>query len=408
MKLSIPKIEKNEQIFFLSYVIFLFFSILMHSMYYRWYVNYYKYIAAGCIALLLLQEVAMKALSVRTLMGAVTLYSVAMLLAFLGSGDLQTSFACTFVYAFGARNIDFKKISRITIMVTLTLVVFVIASSMLGIITNYQVVQSGGTRLRYFLGFRYALNAPAMLLNVIMLYVFVKRDEGKYIEIALFLIFAVVLYSYTDSRLTFGLSIISLLIAAFCRKKKTDLSNLVLLPKLLTVIFPLCFAVSMWFAKYYSASVSWMKQLNAILGGRLRMGQSSLNLYGTSLFGNHDIKWIGAGLNAYGQQSTEAYFYVDNMYIQLLQRYGILFMVLFLILATLVVVRCYKKKENILVFLLAIVALHGLIDDGIIYVQMNTFWLLFGSALFGYKKSTEPEESVRGLADTVKRKQSII
>ncbi len=392
MKLSIPKIEKNEQIFFLSYIIFLFFSVLMHSMYYRWFVNYYKYIAAGCIALLLLQEVAMKALSVRALLGAVTLYSVAMLLAFLGSGDLQTSFACTFVYAFGARNIDFKKISRITIMVTLTLVVFVIASSMLGIINNYQGVQSGGTRLRYFLGFRYALNAPAMLLNVIMLYVFVKRDEGKYIEMTLFLIFAVVLYSYTDSRLTFGLSIISLLIAAFCRKKKTDLSNLILLPKLLTLIFPLCFAVSMWFAKHYSASVSWMKQLNTILGGRLRMGQSSINLYGTSLFGNPDIKWIGAGLNAYGQQSTETYFYVDNMYIQLLQRYGILFMVLFLSLATLVVVRCYKRKDNLLVFMLTIVALHGLIDDGIIYVQMNTFWLLFGSVAFGYLKSTETKE----------------
>ena len=122
------------------------------------------------------------------------------------------------------------------------------------------------------------------------------------------------------------------------------------------------------------------------------MGQSSINQYGTSLFGNHDIKWVGAGLNAYGQQSTEAYFYVDNMYIQLLQRYGIIFMALFLFLATLVVFRCYKRKDNLLVFLLAIVALHGLIDDGIIYVQMNTFWLLFGSVAFGYLKSTETKE----------------
>ena len=391
MKLSIPKIEKNEQIFFLSYIIFLFFSVLMHSMYYRWFVSYYKYIAAVCIGLLLIQEVTLRTLTLRSLIGAATLYSVAILVAFLGSGDTQVSFACTFVFAFGARNIDFKKVARITIMLTLTLVVFVIISSKLGIIQNYHVVQAEGSRIRNFLGFRYALNAPAMILNVIMLYVYIKRDACKYKEIALLLVFVIFLYAYTDSRLTFVSSVLVLLIAAFCKMKKTDLRNFDLIPKLLTVIFPVCFIISMWFAKYYSTSVSWMKQLNTTLGGRLRMGQYSIDLYGVHLFGSRNIKWVGAGLNAYGQQSTETYFYVDNMYIQLLQRYGMIFMALFLILTTLVMVRCYKMKERLLVVLLAIVALHGLIDDGIIYVQMNTFWLLFGSAIFNYKGNKDTD-----------------
>lgn len=190
MKLSIPKIEKNEQVFFLAYIIFLVFSLLMHSLYYQRFMYYYSYIIGGCIMILLLQEVARGALSFRSLLGAVVLFFLAFLLVLKGSGNLQTSFACVFVFAFGARDISFKKIGRVTIWVTLAVVIFVILSSMLGIIDNHHVLQSGGARSRYFLGFRYALNPPAMLLNVILLYVYVRRDECTYREIMAWLVLA--------------------------------------------------------------------------------------------------------------------------------------------------------------------------------------------------------------------------
>ena len=130
-----------------------------------------------------------------------------------------------------------------------------------------------------------------------------------------------------------------------------------------------------------------MQELNAFLSNRLRHGQNSFMMYGVSLFGLGNIEWVGAGLDVYGRQSTETYFYVDNLYIQVLQRYGIIFMAIFLALTTALMIQCYKKKENLLVILLAIIAFHGLIDDGIMYLQMNTFWLLFGPAVFGYIRS---------------------
>ena len=117
-------------------------------------------------------------------------------------------------------------------------------------------------------------------------------------------------------------------------------------------------------------------------------------MYGVSLFGSGNIEWVGAGLDAYGNQSTETYFYVDNLYIQVLQRYGIIFMIIFLTLTTALMIQCYRKNENILVILLAIIAVHGLIDDLIMYLQMNTFWILFGPVIFGYirlKKAPKDE-----------------
>ena len=390
MKLSIPKIKKNEQLFFLAYIIFMIFSVLMHSLYYQYYAGIYKYIAGVCILLLLSQEIINKSLSYRALAGAIILYLAALLLVIQGTGNVQTSFACVFVFAFGARSIDFKKICGITISLTLTLIFFVIVSSLLGIIENYHVIQNlqgGEIRSRYFLGFRYALNAPAMLCNVILLYVYQKREKAKVLEIAFLFVFSLILYEFTNSRLTFYTSIIGLIIAIICKIRKDNLENLQKVPKILIPSFLVCFGISIWLAISYSPSVTWMQELNAFLSNRLRHGQNSFMMYGVSLFGLGNIEWVGAGLDVYGRQSTETYFYVDNLYIQVLQRYGIIFMAIFLALTTALMIQCYKKKENLLVILLAIIAFHGLIDDGIMYLQLNTFWLLFGPAVFGYIRS---------------------
>ena len=393
MKLSIPKIKRNEQLFFLAYIIFMFFSILMLSFYYQYYIGVYKYTVGFCVVLLLIQEIVNKFLSYRAMIGAFILYLAALFLVVQGTGNLQTSFACVFVFAFGARNIDLKKICRISVALTLTLLIFVIMSSLLGIIQNYHLLTSYG-RSRYFLGFRYALYAPTFLLNVILLYVYDKQEKCKYVEIALLFGFAYILFRFTNSRLTFGLSIVTLMLAVICKIRKDNFSNARKLVCLLIPSFLLCFAVSIWFAILYSPNIPWMKGLNTFLGNRLKHGQNSFLMYGVSLFGSGNIELVGAGLDAYGNQSTETYFYVDNLYIQVLQRYGIIFMIIFLTLTTALMIQCYRKNENILVILLAIIAVHGLIDDLIMYLQMNTFWILFGPVIFGYirlKKAPKDE-----------------
>lgn len=390
MKLSIPIIKKNEQLFFLSYIIFMIFSVLMHSFYHKYYASLYKYIVVLCIILLLLQEIVNQTLSYRAMVGALVLYVTALFLAIQGTNELQLSFACVFVFAFGARNIDFRKICRITVILTLALLLFVVLSSYLGIIENYKTIQ--GDRTRYFLGFKYALNAPAFLLNAILLYVYDKRDKCKFFEILFLFVLSVVLFALTDSRLSFILSIVGLLIAVICKIKKSDFSRANKLSFILIPSFLICFAVSLWFTVSYSPNVAWMRELNALLDNRLYFQNKSYMLYGVSLFGTRNIEWVGAGLDMYGRQNTESYFYVDNLYIQLLQRYGIIFMIIFLVLTTALMIQCYKKKEHLLVILLSIIALHGLVENGMIYLQMNTFWILIGPAVFGYIKSRKVEK----------------
>lgn len=389
MKISIPAIKKNEQLFFFSYIIFLSFSILTHSFYYRYFAGIYKFIVLFCILVLVGQELINQRLSYKAGIGAVILAAVTLFLIVQGHGDLQIAFASIFIFTFSAREIEFKKISRITITVTLAILIIVILSSLAGIIPNYHTEIND--RSRYYLGFRYALNAPAFLFNVILLETYVKGKNVKIHTIALLLIASYSIYAATDSRLSFFLSVLCLIVMIINKIRGDDFTNLKVIPRLLVPTFIICFVLSVWLTLTYSSSSLWMRELNTFLGGRLRMGQRSLLLYGVGIFGNHGMEWVGNGLNMYGEKNTGTYLYVDNLFIQVLQRYGILFTVIFLILATILMYQCYKKKENLLSIMLAFVAAHAMIDDTGLYLHFNTFWILFGPAAFGYLRQRQTQ-----------------
>lgn len=388
MTIKYPVFRKSEQLFAISYSIFLFFSILLHSFYYRYFAGGYKFIILFCILLLVVQELINKTLSVKATVVAILLYSIAIFVIIQGTGNTQTVFACVFLYAFSARDVEFRKIGIVTAHITAVLLIFVVLSAVLGIVPNYLAIDS--MRRRYYLGFRYALNAPSFFQNFVMLTIYVNREKIKAITIFLFTIIAFVLFYFTVSRLSFGITIISLMVAVINKIRKDNFVKIGWPMIALIPIFPVCCALSLWSAIAYNPSNLLMKELNGVLGNRLRLGQVSLIKYGVKWFGDKSIEWVGNGLDMFGNKNQDAYLYVDNMYIQILQRYGILFLVVFLILATLLIVRCYMQKENLLMILVALIALRGLIDDATLYLQFNSFWMLFGSAWVGYMSKRKP------------------
>ena len=394
MRISIPIIKKKEQLIFLSYIVFLTFSILIHSFYYRYFASFYKLIIVFCLLLLVGQEFINKRLSYKASIWGIILLVVVLFLIFQGHGDLQIAFACVFIYAFSARDIDFKKIGSVTIIVMLLVLVVVILSSLIGIIPNYHTITN--ERSRYYLGFRYALNAPAFLFNVILLEIYVKGSKIKNSQIVILFIVSFAMYKATNSRLSFYLSVFSLIIAVINKIRKDNFENAKAMPRLLVPVYIICFALSLWLTITYSPSRPWMRALNTFLGNRLAMGQRSLISYGIGLFGVNNLDWVGNGLNMYGEKSTKTYLYVDNLFIQVLQRYGIVFIVFFLLFTTILMYQCYKKKEYLLLILLSFRAFHGLIDDSGLYLHFNTFWILFGSAAFGALKTQKNSPVISG------------
>ena len=118
-----------------------------------------------------------------------------------------------------------------------------------------------------------------------------------------------------------------------------------------------------------------MVKLNDIMGGRLYLGQISLKKEGVTLFGNSKLNLVGNGLDMYGRKNTNPYNYVDCFYIQVTQRFGIIFFVIFIVLIAVVLYKCLLSKNIYYLLIMTTVAIHCMIDDLLIYPYNNTFWI---------------------------------
>lgn len=385
--------KTSEKLFFLSYGIYLTFSILNASFYQKYIYSYQKSVMVICVVIAIFSEILKKKLKKKESTLLITCGILFFILLFHMNGLAMFPL---FIYIYSARSIDFKKIAKFTAILCSTLLIFIITSAMLGIITNYKRVQVlfGVTRIRYYLGFRYPLFPQMILFNVTLCYFYAYKDNISLFKCIILSILNYWMFMYTDSRLSCYLVIALIFILYFINKRPKILDKQKLICWILVFSFPICSLLSLYTTIKYDNSNPMMSKLNEFLGGRLSLGKNSLSEFKINLFGN-DTKYIGSGLDMNGERASGKYNYVDCLYINMLEKYGIIFNVIFLWLLSLVLYNIWKEKDYVLFVILIGFAIHGIVDDLEIYLYYNAFWLVIGS----YKRSDNMETSDRNLID---------
>lgn len=370
---TLPKVKVEDILVVSSVFIFVFFSILSTSFYYQYFISIFKWLLAFSVLIIVSREFLIS-YSAKTIVGIITVL-ILFLIVFKNSGGLIV-FPISFIYIYCLRDVPFYKCCKLFLLSTLISFVFIIISSLIGLIPNY--VQVEDTRTRHFLGFLYALYAPTYMVNISLIVIYLK---GKKFDIftALILFFSNYwIYMQTGSRLTF-ISSILLIIIGFIHRfyPNTFKKKKIFFPLIFS--FLLCFLLSYFISISYTPGNHFYKVLDTILENRIRLSNDSIKRYSFSILGQ-GISWTGNGLNAFGQRVTDNnYNYVDNMYIVILQKYGLLFSILFIGLVTILLKKLYILKENLLIVFLTVVAFHGLIDDLILYLHFNVLWLVFAT-----------------------------
>ena len=372
------RLASEDFLYFISYGLFLITSLLSTTFYYRWFIGYpFGWLQAACLALLVLREYRMGA--VHQNWGALAgLLVLAVLTLQYTIGNLTRLVPLMFFYIYGARNIHFNRIARFSLWISGITVAFVVFSGYLGIIDN--VVVAKGTRVREYLGFRYALYLPGILLNMTALWIYLKQDQLPISGVVLWTAANTFVYLRTDSRISFVLAEGLLAVALLLRFVPRLKNGLRWLWGSLTVSYVLSAAFSFAFTGIYDGTIPWMRRLNSILESRLSLGKRSLEDHGFGLLGRH-ISWVGNGLDAFGNAGEGGYTYVDCFYVKILQRYGALFTAGLLSLLTWSMVRLWKQKEYLLLLICASVAAHCILDDLSFALHYNTFWIAMGMAI---------------------------
>ena len=372
MRITLEKSSLKNLLFYFSYSIYLGYNLLDTSFYSKNINVFGNLLIIIVLVMLILKEVIDFKVNSRDL----TLFIILAIIGGLFFNYMGYNYAMLPFFVYSARNVNTTTIVKISYRISLVLLIFIIVSSYLGWITNY-ITYDGG-RKREYVGFRYSLFGPAILCNIIFLKVYLEKDNIKWRTLMFLIIGNYALYEFTDSRLTFGLGmlllILTILIKLFSKFKR------VLMNKILIGSYVVSGLLSLYFTIGYNHLSEWHSNINEFLGGRLSLGYSTLKYYGYGLLGKR-ITLVGNGLDVDGYITTETYDYVDNLYIQLLLKLGLLFLVIFILGMTIVMWRVYRLNDIYLYIIFSLLALHGIIDDLMILPQYNSFWFVI-AALF--------------------------
>lgn len=396
---STIRIKVKELPFFSAYGIFLLFSVLSTSL-------YYKYISGAIYAGIILMCMGIAAAGEiflgskyntkqqYALIITIILYAI---ISYTSSGFF-TTVGIIPILLFSARNIDFRKIAWFSAVMMFFILLFVILSAEAHIIRNLSVVSING-RHREFLGFRFPLNPATIAFNISALWVYYKKEKLHFIEIFFLLGLNAFIFIKTDSKLAFASSVI-VLVMGFMLKYCCDfVSRRRAVTFFICLSFIIAFGISLAFALTYDGRVMWMKKLNRFTEDRVYFANLSLKEYGVTLFGE-DIPWVGFGTEDSGEIANNVkanYFYVDNMYIQVMQRYGLLFFGAYIFLNTVTMLRCRKNNDMYALLILAVIAYKCIIDNLSFYIYYNTFWFMICYAILYKRKSILEDPTVRRL-----------
>ena len=377
--------------------IFLTVSILNVTFYARYIPGtVYKLAIAFSIFLLFVKEMFKRKYDYRALIGlfaTILIYFIVGKMTVLGS---EVPVSVLFIYAL--RDVPFKKVAQTSLVVSTCLLFFIIVSAKVGIITNY--IEVSESRVRSYLGFRYALFPSMLLMDIVAIVFYLKQNKIQYWKWLLLSLSVYWVYDQTDSRLTFFSSCILLACSLLIKWFPELLSKLGYVFKAFKLTFIVNAIISFWVSfTYLNSGYSFINDLlfkvNHMLGGRLYLANKSLNLYGFGLLGR-PVEWYGNGLTVEGVRNYQTYYlYVDNLYVQVLQRFGLLILGLMLSVLTLTLSKIIKKRQWVLALILILMSFHSMIDDLNFYLHNNIFWILVGALIYpDYQFSDESDEEL--------------
>ena len=396
MKLVLKIKSVPEHLTIVALGIFLIVSILDVTFYVQYFPSTaHKLVIAFSLFLLFIKESFKKKYNYSDLIG---MFATLLIYLFVGKmSGFGSNIAIGILFIYALRDIPFKKLAKTSLVISVCLLLFVIISSKLGIIPSY--LEVSGTRLRSYLGFRYALYPSILLMDIVAIVFYLKQNRIRYWQWFLLVLSVYWIYVQTDSRLTFYSSCILLICNLLIKWFPNGLSKLGHVLNVFKPTFIINALVSFWVAFTYLNSSNFFVndffyKLNNMLGGRIYLANKSLQLFGFGWFGR-PVEWNGNGLTVEGVRNYQTYLYVDNLYIQILQKYGLLILALMLSLLTLTLFKVIKSRQWVLAFILIIMSFHSMIDDLNLYLHYNIFWILLGSLIYSdYQFSDERNEEI--------------
>lgn len=356
------KLRKNEFLFFLSYII-LYVSLFIGDVYnLNGFDAFAKNLRLCSYALILFSCINLKFRKKEFMQ----LIAVFMLTLFYGiiTGDLYWSILILLIY--NAKNIDIKSIYRISSRILVIGIVVVLTFCVIGILPDILTTRNTIEQVnfdRHSFGFYHSNVLPLLIFYLEVYYVCITKEKANNTTIALFMFLAIVANVFCNSR---NAVISSIFLSVFIiLEKKRSRNNHRLLYR--TAIFSIpCMSVFSFAMMFLLLKGGIWDTIDSVFSGRFRLaifkmrriGIHLINIMSNEIFASDNIVYVN------GENLSSVT--LDNGYLYIILRYGILILLFYFLVAYLL---AKKNKDNgcVLVTIIAVFIINFVDNDLVDY-----------------------------------------
>lgn len=276
------------------------------------------------------------------------------------------------VVLISSKNVDLHQLIGKILKVHVFFCLLNITGWILGLVPDHSGILSKGGRIiySYSLGYSHPNIAGLQFLVFLLLHLCYKRSKLVY---AYLVSLTIIIYLMCRSRTCLYLSIVSLFFFIFFDglSKYKKLGKFIFKMRYFIYLYPIMMAfISIGGVYLYINGNAWATLANAITSGRLQLGERYMNLYHIRLFGQE----------IYSSSNAESYMRLDNGYLNIILRFGLIFFLLFIVAHIICLHKLIKFEKYYECLTIVLFLTYGLTEAYIYNIFIN-FSLLYLSIL---------------------------
>lgn len=279
-----------------------------------------------------------------------------------------------------SKGVDFRKLVKIDFITRIWGIAITIILCLVGVAKDFIMYRydfnNSVVEIRHSLGFIHPNTLSINILILLMGYIFLRYKNIKLIEFLVIFIIMYIFSKITGSRN--GVLCTTITILLFYLEKIFNIFSNKVIKCLITYSMTLCTILSILLTVLYKYDLNFINIINNLLTGRIKSASYFLDTYGFSLIGQKiELVSIIQSL-----QTSEQMRILDNLYMSLGIRSGIIFLIIYNILYIKLYINLFNEKRICEIILITIIGFSGLIEKVAISPELNFTSILLNMVLF--------------------------
>lgn len=274
------------------------------------------------------------------------------------------------LFIIASKNLDFDYIVKKVFKYRLIFMMCIIICSFLNLTTDFNMLRINSNTIRYSLGFAHPNRLSACIMELVFEYIYIYKNKLSYFKIFNLILISYLVIYVTDSRTVSIMIIITLLFLLLNKFLKGKLIEKSFVNNMIRFLPILMCLLSVYICYLFNNGNTMAYNLNTLLTGRIRLMSNAIKISGITLFGSN----------------VDA---VDNSYIQLITRTGIIFSSIFIVLYIKSLKHVINEKNYTLCIIFMLYLFFGLFESYLFRLTYNVFILYFGKMIYCTRKKRE-------------------